>query len=81
MKTRFVSAAAILICCAIFAIVSAFGYSRYKHAQVENAEFRAELFKAGQDPRTVLATHMPESLSARAAAAAAASASPRPVGQ
>ena len=65
MKPRFVSAAAILICCAIFVIVGLFGYSRYKKAESDNAAFGAQLQSAGKDQQGVLGTHMPGQLPPR----------------
>ena len=43
MKPGFVSAVAVLICCAIIAVAGAFGYSRYKASQVKDAQFRAQI--------------------------------------
>jgi hypothetical protein len=62
MKQNLVSAAAVLICCAILGAVGVFGYSRYKAAQVENAAFRAQLQNGTQDPQALLGTHMPGQL-------------------
>jgi len=56
MKTRFVSAVALLFCCAIFAIVGIFGYSRYMAAKAEDAAFRAKLLNTGPP---VLGARMP----------------------
>ncbi len=67
-----------LFCCAIFAIVAFFGYSRYKAAQSENAAFREQL-QSSQDQQAALATHMPGQLPPRAnTAGGAASPSPQP---
>ena len=78
MKTPLVSAAAVLFCCAIFAIVSFFGYSRYREAQSANAAFREQLLNGGQDQQAVLAAHMPPPLSGRPGPAdAGPSASPQ----
>jgi hypothetical protein len=65
MKPQFVSAAAMLFCCAIVMVVGLFGYSRYKAAQSANAAFGAQLQSAGQDQQAVLGTHMPEQLPPR----------------
>jgi type II secretory pathway pseudopilin PulG len=74
-----VSAAAVLFCCAIIAIVGIFGYSRYMAAQAANAAFRAQLQSAGQDQQTALGAHMPAQLPPRATSAAGnASPSPQP---
>jgi predicted negative regulator of RcsB-dependent stress response len=59
MKSNIVSAAAVLICCAILGAVGIFGYSRYKAAQVENAAFRAQLQTGTQDPQALLGTRTP----------------------
>jgi type II secretory pathway pseudopilin PulG len=64
MKPNFAAAAAVLICCAILAIVALFGYSRYKAAQSENAAFRAQLQVGAQNQQNLLGTHMPAQLSA-----------------
>jgi predicted negative regulator of RcsB-dependent stress response len=61
MKARFVSAVAMLICCAICAIVIVFGYSRYKASQAQDAAFSAQL-RSQKDQPAALATHMPEQL-------------------
>jgi len=79
MKPRFVSAVAVLFCCAVFAIVGVFGYSRYKAAQVKDAEFRAQLLNPPADQQAPLPTHMPEQLPARSnSAGGGAEASPQP---
>ena len=77
MKAPFVSAMAVLFCCAVFAIVGVFAYSRYREAQVENAAFRAQLQNPGQP---AIAARMPPSLSSRSSAAEvpAPTASPKP---
>jgi type II secretory pathway component PulJ len=78
MKPTFVSALAMLFCCAIFAIVALFGYSRYKAAQSANEAFRAQL-QSAQDQQAALATHMPGRLPARGnPAGGGASPSPQP---
>jgi hypothetical protein len=46
-----------------------FGYSRYKAAQVKDAEFRAQLLNPPSANQAPLATHMPEELPARATTA------------
>ena len=63
MKQSFVSAIAVLFCCAVLAIVVAFGYSRYKAAEVDNAAFGAQLQTGTNDQQ--LAAHMPAQLSSR----------------
>jgi len=80
MKPRFVSAVAVLFCCAIFSIVSVFGYWRYKKGQAEDAAFQAQLLNAQREDG-VLATHMPPSLSARPSGAPEVSASPPKAGR
>jgi len=77
MKKRFVSAVAVLICCAIFAIVAVIAYSLHRKNQAEEAAFRAQLGNAAENRQAVLAAHMPEQLSARMSAAAP-SATPTP---
>jgi predicted negative regulator of RcsB-dependent stress response len=62
MKPRFVSAVAVLFCCAILAMVFVFGYSRYKAAQVKNAEFQAQLQSGAESPQAALPTQMPAQL-------------------
>jgi len=79
MKSPLVSAAAVLFCCAIFAMVAMFGYSRYKAAQVANAAFRQQLQTGGQNPPPLLGTHMPGQLPPTSGGDA--SASPEPAGQ
>ncbi len=49
MKPRYVSAVAVLFCCAILAIVAAFGYSRYKASQEVGQEFSERLQLPAQD--------------------------------
>jgi len=78
MKSRFVSAVAVLFCCAVFVIVGLFGYSRYRSAQAENAAFRMQLLNAERDQQAVLGTHLPAELPPRATSAGGVSASPRP---
>jgi hypothetical protein len=68
MKARFVSAVAVLFCCAIFAMVALFGYTRYEAAQSANAAFRAQL-QNPQDQQPALGTHMPGQLPARGSTA------------
>jgi hypothetical protein len=81
MKSRFVSAAALLICCAILAAVILFGYSRYKAAQEENAAFGAKLGVPAPDATGPLATQMPQQLPPRATSASEnPAASPQPAG-
>lgn len=75
MKPQFVSAIAMLFCCAIFAIVGFFAYTRYEAAQTENAAFRAQLQSTPQDGQ-VLGTRMPGQLPAHETTAPAADASP-----
>jgi predicted negative regulator of RcsB-dependent stress response len=65
MKPRLVSAVALLFCCAILAIVVAFGYSRYKASQVKNAEFQAQLQSGEDSTQATLPTHMPAQLPPR----------------
>ena len=78
MKPRFVSAVAVLFCCAIIAIVALFGYSKYQAAQAENAAFRAQVQNGAQDQQPLLGTRMPAQLPPRGSSVAAeASASPR----
>jgi len=43
MNKSFVSAVGFLFCCVVIGAVGLFGYTRYKAAQSENAEFRAEM--------------------------------------
>jgi len=82
MKPHLVSAVAVLICCAIFVIVGLFGYTRYKAAQVKDAEFRAQLLNPASGQQQPLPTRMPEELPARATTAAGnPSASPQPAQQ
>jgi len=78
MKPRLVSAVALLFCCAILAMVIAFGYSRYKASQVKNAEFQSQLQSGVTDPQAAVPTHMPDQLPPRAGSAE--SASPTPAG-
>jgi type II secretory pathway pseudopilin PulG len=66
MKPRFVSAVAVLICCAILAVVVAFGYSRYKASQAKNVEFQAQLQSGADGPQGALPTQMPAQLPPRA---------------
>jgi type II secretory pathway component PulJ len=81
MKPGFVSAVAMLFCCAIFAIVALFGYSRYEAAQSENAAFRVQL-QTSADQQAALAAHMPGQLPPRASTAGGGeSPSPQPAGQ
>jgi hypothetical protein len=79
MKPQLVSAVAVLICCAIFAVVGVFGYSRYKAAQIKDAEFRAQLLNPGPGQPASLPTRMPEQLPPRSTTAAGnPTASPQP---
>jgi hypothetical protein len=66
MKPRFVSAMAVLFCCAILLFVCLFGYSRYKAAQTANEAFRAQLVRNAQDQQGGIAAHMPEEIPPRA---------------
>ena len=66
MKPRIVSAVAVLICCAILAVVVAFGYSRYKASQAKNAEFQAQLQSGADTTQAGLPTQMPAQLPPRA---------------
>ncbi|HEX4084376.1 MAG TPA: hypothetical protein VHY22_05675 [Chthoniobacteraceae bacterium] len=75
MKTGFVSAVAVLFCCAVVAVVGVFGYSRYKAAQASNAAFGQQLQKPGQPMQ--LGAHMPDQLPAHSAPGG----SPHPPGQ
>jgi hypothetical protein len=77
MKPRFVSAVAMLFCCAILAMVGLFAYSKYKAAQAANAAFRAQLQVVAQGQSGVLGTRMPDQLPSRGSSVAAeASATP-----
>ncbi len=53
-----------LICCAIMAGVIAFGYSRYRAAQLRDAAYSQQL-QSQKDQPEALATHMPAQLPAR----------------
>ena len=78
MKPGIVSAVAVLFCCAVVAIVGAFGYSRYKAAQAENAQFeQQQLQKEAQGQKQLFDAHMPDQLPPRASSAGAV-ASPAP---
>jgi hypothetical protein len=66
MKPRFVSAVAMLFCCAVFMIVGLFGYWRYRAAQSENAAFGKQLLNSGADSPASIGTVMPAQLPARA---------------
>jgi len=79
MKQPFVSAVAVLFCCLVVAIVVAFGYSRYKAGQAENAAFQAQLQSSGAgDSQSAQAPHMPPQ---SGVPDAPGSATPAPAGQ
>jgi len=61
MKPTLVSAVAVLICCAILAVVGAFGYSRYLAAEAANQAFIREQSQknADQQAAALLGTHLP----------------------
>ena len=63
MKPGFVSAVAVLFCCAVLAVVGLFGYSRYKAAQASNAAFRSQL-QSSPGQASGLGTQMPAELPA-----------------
>jgi hypothetical protein len=71
MKSRFVSAAAALFCCAVLATVGLYGYAKYKAAQAANAAFRAQLQVGAQGQNGVLGTRMPDQLPSRGSTVAA----------
>jgi hypothetical protein len=77
MKPRFVSALAVLFCCAVLAVVGLFGYSRYRAAQVNDEAFRQQLQSGGTGSQAPIGAVMPAQLPPRASSAAAA-ASPQP---
>jgi predicted negative regulator of RcsB-dependent stress response len=79
MKQPFVSTVAFLFCCAVIGSVGLFGYTRYKVAQTQNAEFRAEMqSQASAQQRVSLGTHMPPQLPDNARSAEGSS-TPKPV--
>ena len=79
MQQRFVSAVAVLFCCAVVAIVAIFGYTRYLAAEAANAAFRAELKNAGPNTQASLDIRMPAQLPAGASSAGgSATATPKP---
>jgi hypothetical protein len=53
MKSRFVSAVAVLFCCAVLAIVGLFGYSRYVAAKAGDAAFREQLQSGATDSQAL----------------------------
>jgi hypothetical protein len=75
MKPRFVSAVAVLFCCAVVGIVGLFGYWRYRKAEEANAAFRMQLIYGTQGPP--MGAHMPGQLPPRATNANAG-ATPQP---
>jgi len=76
MKPRLVSAIAVLICIAIISLVGAFGYSRYKAAQMKDDAFQASLVQKGPNQPGVLGTHMPAELGQEGAEAPSATPTP-----
>ncbi len=66
MKPGFVSAVAVLFCCAVVGLVAVFGYTRYRKAQAEDAAFRAQLIRDSmQNQQQSLGLRLPQQLPAR----------------
>jgi len=81
MKQPFVSAVAVLFCCLVVAIVVAFGYSRYKAGEAENAAFQAQLQSGADNSQAALTMHMPAQLPGQNPVTGEASPSPQPSAQ